>query len=580
MKHACCVPVLALALAVASISLAGEITRGQIAHVENLIHEFPIFGSSRKKSNRQIKIIAQILGMPEVTEAHLMELFDPATDPLFGPDAEALPADRLKKLKRERDHVVSLLGWLNQEEFRHSPELIMLKVPAAKRSAAAGFLDRLCIHIRPAVQARILGTGRYATSRVASVGDLRLLDAMRAHYQKRPPPAGSYAYGVLALSAHAAGQRDEMRKLLTLKNPPRYAAEYLIRAGDLDFLTAHCVKRMRGRPDWPTCRTICLINTPAARETVLAEFRRPGKPTHTQRYLVNAIPEFVDEERARAAVPVLKSRIARSDRTIHKSYFAWLQKHKSRAGIEYAKANRSGWAGSYLIAMGDEETTRRWTAFLAEQTRGTYGDGAFESAVIIARGGGWEHIPDALGSMLKHVENHRLPRELLETAEEQRDRKSIKVVRMLTAEPGLTLRCQTLLLELGDRAMIAPLRKALPNRWTAARIPMAAALYRTGEVDQFDHLAKTLLTQGFPPGVRCAAAEALSEGPKEMRRRAASELVSQLLSPYGAVSEAAHKGLRRLSGRKDIRFSPWATMGTWRAEAAAWQAWLDTLGDG
>ena len=564
---------------------------GQVQRVGALLENWPR-ARSEAAARRQMRAITQVLGMPLAAQVYLDDLFDPAADPVFmPPDRAGITPERRTKLLAVRGRVLYIATMLSKQGYWPYINTVLRDVPAETRPAAAQFLDRFCSEIRPGLFRRALAVSELGFSYVGGVDDLRVRDALAAYCQRHDRPM--HRSTPVRLLRHAAGQRDLMRRAFA-EDHLLSAFEYLQHVGDNEFLTHTLLAQLKTEKNayrrgeyrcW-----IGRIDHPAARKTFLrflAE-QQANLNAHENQNLWIRFPDFFDQNRAAWYVRLYrdKTKAFRMKREGIANLFQWLRWHRRREGVDLARwvltadSGQDGWARrhatDYLLALRDKETVARLRANLAEDD-----EKAVNSAMwYLVRAGLWDGLPQLLETKLtggKYRVNYA--DRVLDAAEERPDRKAHMYVWLAAQNEVWKLRAYVLLVRMGDRDVVPLLKKLLPMHWAAARVPAMAALYEAGEADQFDGLVDAMRTEGFAPEVRAAAARALGSRrrPLPLRIKAAEALVDQLLSPYGAVSEAAHRALATLSGRKDIAFGPWETDDVRTRQAQAWRAWLAQL---
>jgi len=562
----------------------------QVKQIEAILEKWP--GWYGDDYRRAVEATARILSMPRAAEAYLEPLFDPKTDPYFmPPDKAALTPEQRKLLKAVRNRAFYITVMLSQRYGRWLANAALRKVPAAKRPAAARFLDRLCSDIRPKVLRRALAVGtdeRYVLC-AQHVVDLRILDAVEAYCKRNNIPIHSYPVRLLV---HAAGKRDLMRQVFT-KHDRYKPFKYLLRCGDAELLTKTFLDQLKMEKD-PSRRGDCLqsiagIDCPAARKACLGflEQERARLKANREHQLFNIFfPDFFDPARAAWYIRLYldQPELRRDRRSLIFALFEWLRQHRRREGIELArKVLADGgkymsfyhrFATSYLLALRDKHTVARVRADLKSKDAKTVDTAIWH----LIRAGLWSGLPDLLQKKLTEDKLRAVHAgRVLDAAEERLSPEAHGYVRLAAQIEEHKPRGYALLVRMGDPQATAHLKKLLPDLWVVQRVPAMAALYEAGEADQFDGLVAAMQTEGFPPEFRADAARALGAGPKALRTRAARALADQLLSPYGAVSEGAHAALCKLSGRKDVPFSPWATDDVRTKQAQVWQAWVRDL---
>jgi len=565
----------------AAPGLAGEVRR-----IGTLLDKWPL-AMSEAAARGQMKIIARILGMPLAAEVYLDDLFDATTDPVFMPPGESgITPEQRKKLLAVRGRVLYIATMLSKASYWPYINSLLRDVPAADRPAAARFLDRFCSEIRPRLFRRALAVSKLGFSYVDGIDDLRVRDALAAYCKRHERPM--HRSSPVRLLRHAAGQRDLMRRAFA-ETYSRSAFDYLRHMGDNASLTQTLLSRLKTERSAYTRGEIRSwigkIDRPGARKLFMGflDEQQANLKAHENVNLWIRFPDFFDQPRAAWYVRLYsdKARTFRMKREGIGQLLRWLGRHRSREGVELARGilaadpGQSGWARGqatdYLLALRDKATVTRIRADLASDEAGVVNRAIW----CLVRAGLWDGLPRSLEKLLlegKYQASHAA--RILDAAEAYPDRKAHMYVWLASESNVWKLRARVLLVRMGDREVIPLLKKLLPMHWSAARIPAMAALYEAGEADQLDGLLAAMGTEGFAPEIRATAARALGASPKPLRTRAAQALVPQLLSPYGAVSEAAHGALTVLSGRKDIAFSPWATDDVRTRQAQAWRAWL------
>jgi len=563
----------------------------QVARIGTLLENWPR-AWSEVAARRQMKIVSKILSMPVAAEVYLDDLFDRASDPAFvPPDRAVITAARRKKLLAVRGRILYIATMPSKKSYWPYIHTILRDVPGDKRPDAARFFDRFCATIRPVLFRRALAVSELGFSYVGGTDDLRVRDALEAYCKQHERPMHDST--AVRLLRHAAGQRELMRRAFTKKHFSE-AFDYLQHAGDDEFLARTLLAQLKTeknayRRGEYRCR-IGRIDRPAARKAFLRflDEQQANLKANENQGLWIRFPDFFDKDRAAWYIRLYRdnTKAFRMKRYGTANLFQWLRKHKRRDGVDLARwalTKESGQDGEgrrcatdYLLALRDKQTVARLRADLAKDEESTVSNAMW----YLVRAGLWDGLPRLLETKLSEGKSRSrayYADRVLDAVEEYPDRKAHMYVWLAAQTEEWKLRAYVLLVRMGDRDVVPRLKELLPAHWAGARVPAMVALFEAGEADQFDGLLAALRTEGFPPETRAAAARALGAGPKALRARAARALVGQLLSPYGAVSEAAHAALAKLSGRKDITFSPWATDDVRRKQAAAWQAWLADL---
>lgn len=591
MRAICCLLVaVSLLCSAQGVRCAEGELGARVARIGTLLENWPR-AWSEVAARRQMKIITEIVSMPVAAEVYLDDLFDRTSDPAFvPPDRAVITAARRKKLLAARGRILYVATMLSKRGYWPYINTIVRDVPVDKRPGAARFLDRFCAEIRPKLFRRALAVSELGFSYVDGIDDLRVRDALAAYCKQHDRPMHNAT--TVRLLRHAAGQRDLMRSAFTEKGFNK-AFDYLLHSGDGEFLARTLLARLKTEKRAWRCgeyrRRIGRIDVPEARRAFLRflDEQQANLKANENQNLWIWFPDFFDKDRAAWYIRLYRdnTKTFRMRRYGIVRLFQWLRKHERRDGVELARwvlTKESGqdgegrrYATDYLLALRDKQAIARVRKDLAGEEK------TVNSAMwYLVRAGLWDGLPPLLETRLSEGRSRSrvyCADRVLDGAEEYPDRKAHRYVSLAAQNEVWKLRAYVLLVRMGDRNVVPRLKKLLPAHWAVARVPAMAALYEAGEADQFDGLLAALRTEGFPPETRAVAARALGAGPKALRAKAARALVGQLLSPYGAVSEAAHLALAKLSGRKDIAFSPWATDDVRKKQAAARQAWLADL---